>query len=238
MTIDPLLLARLKERGMEETRIAYLHDVVEKGSREMRDAALHMMSDVAEGPVRHYTFGDGLTAELALAKGIHWTGRELRIAAPQTLPTSALSALEGKPLSYVADFPGAGEHIIKGAAVDASGNNWISVIAAKVSPPAKGPLFQRLRYRRDLHADHDERSGKRIVSHGNFVSTIGGIALFVFSVFILSRMESGLALKFLLGATSLTGAILLAFLPAPKRFKDPSGKHMEDMKALQISQGW
>lgn len=239
MSIDPLLLARLRDRGMEDSRIRHLHDTVERGSATMRDAAIHLMSDVAEGPVRHYTRDEGLTAELSLGQGLHWTGRALRLAAPRTLPATTLDALPGQPLSLVADFPGASGHVVTGASTDPAGNTWIIADAVKVDPPARDGALRRLRHRLALIADNERRSALQVVCHGGYGAAMSGAVLLVMFVLpvwaaILKDPPTGIAL----GLGLLAVVALVFTLPWPERWNDPRKTHLDDMRRLQEAQGW
>lgn len=239
MTIDPLLLTRLRDQGMPDARIRHLHDAIERGSENRRHAAIHLMSEVAGGPVRHYTREDGVTAELALGDGLHWTGRALRISARRPLPATLMATLPGRRLSSVADFPGADRHVITGTSMDSNGNAWIAADAAKDEPPARGGLLQRACYRFALRRDDRRRNGTRMVCHGGeAAAVVAGIVIAIFIMPVWAVMFAHPLIGALMGMGLLALAALIFTLPWPEDWEDARKTHMTDMARLQAAQGW
>jgi len=239
MSIDPLLLSRLREGGMSDVLIRHLHDVVEKGSTKMRDAALFAMSDVARGPVRHYTAKEGLTAELALDHGLHWTGRALRLAAPRTLPATVSAVLTGRPLSVLTDFPGSDAHVVTGVETDSSGNIWVAAKASKSDPPPRGRPWTRLRMTLALRLEYERRLGSPMRTTGDHTTLGTAIAFLVMgltaAVLFMARSVPGGIAVFV--SVCVAGMLLYA-QPVPTPRTDVRKMHQRDMKALQDEQGW
>lgn len=242
--MDAILLARMRDAGLEDGMIRFLHDVIVGDDPRWAEAARYLASTAVGGPVRFYGPDEGVTAELQLAPGIHWTGRAVRVARKR-LPDTVLASVVGWPMSKVVDFDGADGLTITGASVATDGSTWLAATKTAVDPPPRPAAAAAARFRRMLEADHEARPRSALDAPAPppgtgspLILAIMATALVLAAVWIrLAWTGSHHKTEALAPIAALLGGLMC--LHPKDRYRGSSAKqHMREMRALQAEQGW
>lgn len=242
--MDAILLARLREAGVEDGMIRVLHDTIVGDDPRWSEAARHMASTLVAGPVRYYGADEGVTAELQLAPGIHWTGRGVRIAG-RRLPDTVLAAIVGRRMSEVVEFDGADGLTITGAGVSTGGDTWIAADKTSVEPPPRPSRGQAARFRRELEADHRARPRSALdaprrppgTSSPLIVAIMAATLALAATALVLACRGSQHKAEILMPMAAVLGA-LMCLHPRDRYGGSAAKDHMREIRALQAEQGW
>lgn len=104
MSLDPLLLSRLRDAGLSDGYIRHLHDAALGPTSTISVGAIDAMIDATQAAIN--VAGHSITSCVRLAEGVHWTGSAVRLAGQSAIPETVIATLPGKPLSSVIDTPG------------------------------------------------------------------------------------------------------------------------------------